>query len=1054
MQVTVQGCRLSPGQKHLWLAQQGKPEFRAGCTVLIEGKLDVSALEEAFRLVIRRHEILRTTFRDLPGMKIPVQLVAKEVEFHLGRRLPEVEFEGAGPLHASLEALPDAKQLLHISLPSLCADAWSLRNLVQEIAAGYDARFVQTDDEVTQYVQFSEWQNELLEADAVEEGREFWREKYFSTETELTLPFEIQNPESSFDALSIRHCIDSDLRRSIESFAQQRNTTVEVVLLACWQSLLWRLLRKSPFIIGQTFHGRSYEELHGALGLFARDLPIQCQFEEHSSFSDVLEQCRQAMCEAYQWQDYFTLPAADAGRRGFGFEYSSALPVLSVRGVRFSMLAVQLHTEPFKLKLTCREDGANYLLELRYDAGKIERTEAERLARRYVHLVRAAVGGSDVQIRRLEILDESERKQILVEWNRTKASYGLSGCVHEVIEQQAARGPEEMAVICEEEGITYGELNRRANQLAHYLRACGIGVESRVGLLLERSVESVIALLGVLKAGAAYVPLDLGQPAVRLEWMLADAGVEALITRGELAVELPAGVKLIRLDAEEIGRQSEENPAAGAQPENLAYVIYTSGSTGQAKGIGVEHRQLLNYIGAISERLGKGLRSYATVTTFAADLGHTMIFPALCSGATLHVIGVERAGSSEELGRYMSAHEVECLKIVPSHLQALLSDAQGGAVLPQRWLVLGGEAASAELVRRVQELQPDCRVLNHYGPTETTVGVLAGEVKPESVKRGERVALGRPLGNVRAYILDEAGTGVLPVWMRGELYIGGATVGRGYVKNAAETAARFVPDPFSEEEGARMYRTGDRARWRSDGQVEFLGRVDHQVKVRGYRVELGEVEAVLREHEEVRESVVVLREDRLVGYYVRREKRVDREHQSRELRSWLSGRLPEYMVPWVLLEVERLPLTANGKIDVRALPAPEEIARSSEESYEAPRTEIEEVLAGIWSEVLRVKRVGVRDNFFELGGHSLLAMQIISRVRETFQVELPLRILFDATSVEELARAMLAYESKPGQIENIARLLQKIKNMSSADIKAALEAKKNRKSMVSSGLSL
>lgn len=1054
MQVTVQGCRLSPGQKQLWLAQQGKPEFRDGCTVLIEGKLDVSALEEAFRLVIRRHEILRTTFRDLPGMKVPVQLVAKEVEFHLERRLPDVKSEDAGPLRASLEALPGTKQLLHISLPSLCADAWSLRNLVQEIANGYDGRFVQTDDEVTQYVQFSEWQNELLEAEAVEEGREFWREKYFSTETELTLPFEIQNSEASFSTLSIRHSIDSDLRRSIESFAQQWNTTVEVVLLACWQSLLWRLLRKSPLIISQTFHGRSYEELHGALGLFARDLPIQCQFEENSSFSDVLEQCRQAMREAYQWQDYFSLPASDTVRRGFGFEYSAALPVLSVGGVRFSMLAVQLDAEPFKLKLTCREDGVKYLLEVRYDAGKIERTEAERLARRYVQLVRAAVAGSDVQIRRLEILEESEREQVLVEWNRTKASYDLSGCVHEVIEHQAARTPEELAVVYEEERITYGELNRRANQLAHYLRACGIGVESRVGLLLERSVESVIALLGVLKAGAAYVPLDVAQPAVRLEWMLADAGVEALITRGETAVELPARVRSIRLDAEEIGRQSEESPAAGAQVGNLAYVIYTSGSTGQAKGIGVEHRQLLNYIGAISERLGKGLRSYATVTTFAADLGHTMIFPALCSGATLHVISVERAGNSEEMGRYMSAHEVECLKIVPSHLQALLSDAQGGAVLPRRWVVLGGEAASAELVRRVQELQPGCRVLNHYGPTETTVGVLAGEVKPEAVKRGERVALGRPLGNVRAYILDEAGAIVLPVWMRGELYIGGASVGRGYLQNAAETAARFVPDPFTEEEGARMYRTGDRARWRSDGQVEFLGRVDHQVKVRGYRVELGEVEAVLREHEEVRESVVVLREERLVGYYVRREKRGDREHQSRKLRSWLSERLPEYMVPWVLLEVERLPLTANGKIDVRALPAPDEIPQSSAESYVAPRTEIEAVLAEIWSEVLRVKRVGVRDNFFELGGHSLFAMQIVSRVRETFQVELPLRILFDATSVEELARAMLAYESKPGQIENVARPLQKIKSMSSADIKAALEAKKNRKSMVSSGLSL
>jgi amino acid adenylation domain-containing protein len=1040
MQATVnQGCRLSPGQKHVWLVQQGKPDFRASCTVLITGNLDVDALEEAFRLVIRRHEILRTTFRQLPGMRIPVQLVSNgEVEFHLHAQ------DQNGPLHASLVVLEDMKHLLHLSLPSLCADAWTLKNLVREIAEGYAVRL--TDEEVTQYIQFSEWQNELLEAE--DEGREFWRKRESSTQTEYTLPFEIQNPDTSFTPLSIRYSIDSDLRQRVESFAQQRNTTVEVILLACWQALLWRLLRKSSLTVGQTFHGRSYEELHGAFGLFARDLPIQCQFEENSSFGDLLEQCRKAVREAYQWQDYYTWPTAGFT---FGFEYSSAPPVLDAAGVQFSTIEEQVYTEAFKLKLICRDDGGEYLLEVQYDSEKIERVEAERVGRRYVQLLRSAIGGSEIEISRMDFIEQSEREQILAEWNGTTAEYEL-GCVHELIERAAEGTPAATAVVCEEERISYGELNRRANQLAHYLRSCGIGLESRVGLLLERSVESVIALLAVLKAGAAYVPLDGAQPAVRLGWMVADAGVEALLTRGELKVELPPAVRLIRLNEQgcEIESQSVENPAAGTHGENLAYVIYTSGSTGQAKGIGVEHRQLVNYIGAISERLGKGLRSYATVSTFAADLGHTMIFPALCSGATLHVITTECAGSSEEMGRYMSGHEVECLKIVPSHLQALLSG--GASVLPGKMLVLGGEAASGELVRRVQQLRPECRVMNHYGPTETTVGVLAGEVSSEAAARNNGVPLGRPLGNVRAYILDEAGAGLLPAWVRGELYIGGASVARGYLQNAAETATRFVPDPYSTEPGARLYRTGDRARWRGDGQVEFLGRVDHQVKVRGFRVELGEVEAVLREHEEVAESVVVLREERLVGYYVRRRKQRAKGgggEQSREMRVWLSERLPEYMVPWVLVEVEWLPLTPNGKIDMRALPAPEDVARS-EESYLAPRTEVEEVLTGIWSEVLRVERVGVHDNFFELGGHSLLAMQVISRVREMFQVELPLRILFDATNVEELARAMLAYESKPGQMENIAKLLHKIKNMSSADIKAALEARKNGTSMSSS----
>ncbi|HEY0728915.1 MAG TPA: amino acid adenylation domain-containing protein, partial [Pyrinomonadaceae bacterium] len=584
--------------------------------------------------------------------------------------------------------------------------------------------------------------------------------------------------------------------------------------------------------------------------------------------------------------------------------------------------------------------------------------------------------------------------------------------MHELFAQQVEHHSDRVAVVCGNEALSYSALNARAERLAVRLRQMGIGPESRVGLLLERSVEVVVGILGVLKAGGAYVPLEVGYPDERLRYVVEDAGLALVVTyesEAERVRSLGAEPVLLEENTDEREVGEARISVHGLSRENLCYVIYTSGSTGRPKGVMVTHGQLLNYVRVVQARLGlsEGL-SYGLLTTFAADLGHTVTFPALCTGGCLHVVATEVALEAKRLSAYLKEHEIECLKMVPSQLSALVRS--GERVLPQSRLVLGGEALTEGLVEQVIALAQGTELVlyNHYGPTETTVGAVAGRVWQAGENRAEMkagtaaVALGRALGNTSVYVVDRSGE-VVPQGVAGEVYIGGEGVARGYLERPELTAERFIPDEFSSEAGARLYRTGDLARYRADGDLEFLGRIDNQVKIRGYRIELGEIEAALCAMAGVREAVVVTRPDaqgeqRLVAYVVGEASGLDQGTLRREL----GARLPDYMVPSAIVELDQLPLTANGKVNRRALPEPEHTRQGSE--YAAARTPVEELLCGIWAEVLGVERVGVDDNFFELGGHSLLATQVISRINSAFAVEIPVGSLFDARTVHELAQ--------------------------------------------------
>jgi thioester reductase-like protein/amino acid adenylation domain-containing protein len=655
-------------------------------------------------------------------------------------------------------------------------------------------------------------------------------------------------------------------------------------------------------------------------------------------------------------------------------------------------------------------------------------------------LIESVIGNTEATVEKLNILDRQQRHQLLVEFNNNTSEYPQDQCIHQLFVAQVIKTPNNIAVVCDSEELTYSELNRKADVLANYLRQKGVRAETLVGLYTERSHLSIIGLLGILKAGAAYLPLDSALPTEGLKFRLQDADVSVLLTQRSLVNKIPANIpEIICLDTEQeaIEAENQNNSHYKVHSENLVYTIYTSGSTGQPKAVGVEHRQLVNYVYAIIERLNISPgASFATVSTFAADLGNTMLFPSLCTGGCLHIIDQETAADPQGFSNYCQRYPIDYLKIVPSHLSALLSSTSKVEFLPQKQLILGGEASNWDLIAKIQQQKPNCQIFNHYGPTETTVGVLTYQIESENNHQLTTVPIGKPLPNNQVYILDEQLQPV-PLGVPGELYIGGAQVSQGYLNRPELTKEKFVPNPFND---GQLYKTGDRVRYlpaltlkgisagvsfrtpsdkdtaSHNGNIEFLGRIDRQVKIRGFRIELGEIENKLQQHPSIQSAVVMKSEEsldnkRLIAYIVT-DPQFRLLHQNQdtaiasELRGFCTNQFPEYMIPSAFVVLKALPLTANGKIDYRALPTPEQTRPELEQLYIAPRSPLEQQLAEIWTEVLGLEKIGIHDNFFELGGHSLLITQLLAKVRNTFDVELPLKDLFNAPTIADLGESI------------------------------------------------
>ncbi|MBV9789059.1 MAG: amino acid adenylation domain-containing protein, partial [Chloroflexi bacterium] len=1074
-QTPIAGFQLSPQQRHVWLIQQTSPQpFYAQSVIRVTGALDRAVLNDALQMMVERHEILRTTFQSMPGMQFPLQVIVEALplvihESDLSPRAPAEQAAAieeslrnlrrqpidlaAGPLlQVALIRLDSDAHLLILQAPTLCADAAALRLFGQELAAIYAALLQRgpLPDDPPQYVDLASWLNELIESEDTASGRAFWQQQDFSALRTLSLPFARPGDTRSFVPGQIALSLPAVVTKQIAAFAEQQSVSAEDLLLACWLLLLWRYSSQTDLIVALAAEGRKYDELAQSLGLFATDLPLHQEIDPQNRFVDLLRQTQQATQTANEWQEFFAwdyLASAlddDPAARSlpFGFAYSELPAPYAAANLTFAIERQTTDVEPCLLRMACESRGETFQLTLHYDTNRCAADDVAGMARALETLIANVVERPLAPLASYALTDASETQRLIALINPEQTTAEDRDLFHLRFVAQAQRTPDAIALVDEDQTLSYRELDLRSNQLAHHLQSLGVTPDRCVALCLDRSLHFIVGLLGVLKAGGAYVPLDPTLPAERLQLMLTDIQPRAVLTREALAANLPdSGSPTICLDRDwvSIAAAPQTLPPSAIDAANLAYVLFTSGSTGRPKGVAVEHRQLSAYLDAILERLAlPGPAHFALVSTTAADLGNTSIFPALTTGCCLHLISAARAADSAALVEYVARHPIDCLKIVPTHLRALLSSPDASRLLPRQRLILGGEAASWDWVRQIQALMPDgARILNHYGPTETTVGVLTFPVDPDQPPSSATLPLGRPLAGAQAYVLD-AQLQPVPAWVSGELYIGGATVTRGYLDRPDLTAERFVPDPFGQNPGSRLYRTGDRARSLPDGTIAFLGRVDHQVKLRGFRIELGEIEAVLSQHPDVQTTVVVLREDaagesaeqRLVAYVEPRTQNLEpngeqtnkktkeqrstadlpspaaagegsaRRARGEGLREFLTQRLPDYMIPSAFVVLDALPITANGKLDRAALPAPQ--PEVVERAVVAPRTQEEELMADLWRQVLGVEQISRDDNFFALGGHSLLATQLIARIRATFQVELPLRALFEAPTLVEM----------------------------------------------------
>jgi amino acid adenylation domain-containing protein len=1055
------GYELSSQQR--LLVATGHEKSAAAIAVLLQGELDRKKLRNSLEQLVQRHEILRTTFQRRTGMKFPFQVVGEQIALGwedldlTGISPPEqdaivkrflldsskIDIENGPVFHARLLTLGPRRAALALTISALCVDDHSLNQLLSEIAAIYGDQKLSND--VLQYADYSEWHGEVLSTkdEQAQQAEQFWSQTGFETMPALAIPFERKHP----------HTGSWNLAAEPVKLRGSANLSAEF-LFAAWQAFLGRITGRQEFVIGYLSDGRNHDEFRSGIGPFTRPLPISTDSDPDWTFGHGTNRARDAVSAALELEDFF---AADrlAGRDTIGFSCFRPIEKVPTSGVQFSEISRHVPATTFRLQLRCAISHGVVQPTVEYDTRVFAPETIAQLAERFAIFAGAAKVNPETQVSRLLIMGEDERRKVSFEFNRTTADYPKDKCIHQLFESQAARNPGRLALRFGECELHYAELNGEANRIAHVLLKNGTRAGVPVALCLERSAEMISALLGILKAGGCYVPLVPDNPKARLAHQLAETGAPVVLTEEKHIPNLPefAG-KTICLDRDHamFDAAADSNPNVQMAAEDLAYVIYTSGSTGVPKGVAVRHFNLVNYSHFISRKLKldehpAGLH-FATVSTISADLGNTCIFPSLISGGCLHVIGYETAMSPVLFSEYVTHHPIDVLKITPSHLSSLLDGGQDNSVLPRKYLVLGGEATRWDLVERIRKAR-GCALLNHYGPTEATVGCCTFDADTD-VESWEPATLpiGKPIDNDEIYILDSHMEPV-PIGVAGELCIGGAGLAQGYLNQPSQTAERFVRNPFSQDSNSRLYRTGDLARFLPDGNIEFLGRIDAQVKIRGFRVEPAEIEAVLKKHPEVATVAIVSYETdpgekKLAAYVVART-----QTRADDLRAFLLQQLPDYMVPSAFIFVESLPLTANGKLDLRALPAPE--AQPVVRESIGPRNEDEQKLTAIWHEVLKRDVVGVTDNFFELGGHSLLATQIISRVRNTFRVQLPLHSFLQNPTIAALAEQLKQYPAIESEQEELARLLQELDGISDEEAGRLLSTEAQKHGKASGG---
>ena len=1032
-------------QQRLWFLDQlepGSSTYNIPWTLRLTGPLSHELLEQSFNALVQRHETLRTAFVSEDGK--PWQIIHGSLQFRLQffdlttlaaeQREPEarsrIAREARTPfrlheaplLRATLMRLDQQHHMLLINIHHIVSDRWSMGVFAQELATLYDAlidrRTAALPELPVQYADFAVWQRDWLRGAVLEEQLAYWKRQLKDAPAFLDLPTDRPRlPVESFNGDIARLKLSQELTRKLNELAQAENATLFMVLLAAFQVLLSRLSGQTDLVVGVPIASRSHAEIEGLIGFFANTLPLRADLGGDPSFRAVVLAAKEAALGAYAHQDMPFEKLVEELRperslshnplvQVFFILQNAPMETLRLRNLQLEHVESMTKTSKGELFFSLIEtiDGMRGAVE--YSTDLFDASTIERLLEQYEQLLEGAVSDASVPISQLPLLSARAREQLLVEWNATERRYPRERCLHELIERQAERTPQAVACQFQDQSLSYEQLNARANQLAHRLRRHGVGPGQRVGIFIERSLEMMIGLLGIQKSGAAYVPLDPAYPAERIGMILEDAQVPVLITQRSL-MDAMAGkaehVLCLDSDWPSISAEESTNPAPLAHAEDLLYVIFTSGSTGRPKGVQVPHRAVVNLLSCMGQQLHMSeLDVFPALASFAFDMCIPELYLALIGGGRVIIGERHLAADGERLAALLRATGATIVHATPTTWTLLLDAGFSGVGLKR---AVGAEPLPRALCTRLLQAEPS--LYNFYGPTETTVW----STMHHFTSADEPLVVGKPLANTQVYILD-CNLQPVPIGVAGELHIGGDGVTRGYLNRAELSAEKFIPDPFVPGPGRTMYRTGDMARYLPDGRIEFLGRSDHQVKLRGYRIELGEIETALAQHPAVAQTVILLHEDqsfnkRLVAYVLFRP---GQGVPSSELRTQLKQTLPDYMVPSVIVALDALPLTPNGKVDRKALPPPDYAAAEHTHLSTEFSTPLEEVIAGIWADVLGLDQVGRQDQFFDLGGHSLLATQVISRIRKTFEIDLPLRALFESPSVAALAERVQALQ--------------------------------------------
>jgi len=1040
----------SYAQQRMWFLdriESGGAVYNVPLTSRMRGPLDVEALERALSAIVVRHESLRTRFELREGIPQQVIRPAQPVEVELidlsgAPDAPERALEIASAqaregfdlsadrlFRVALVKLGDEDHLLALTLHHIITDAWSMGVLGRELGELYggfaSGRPVELPELPIQYGDYAVWQQQWMDSGGLAAQLDYWKQKLDGAPALLELPIDKPRPlEQSFKGKTLAAVFGPELVRGIRALGEREGTTLFMTLLAAFMAMLSRYSGQPDIVVGTPVANRSRTELEQLVGLLVNTLALRADLGDDPPFLELLRRVRETTLEAFSNQD---LPFEKLVQELNPERNRSHSPVAQVlfalqggiekpfalAGLEHTRVQAARGTAKFDLALFAGEVPDGLRVAIEYCSDLFEQDTIERMLEHFRVLLEAVVADAACPVSRLPMLSEAEREQVLERWNETGSGDGPPRCVHELFADQAQRTPETTAVRSDSEQITYAQLDARANQLANHLRGLGVGPDAVVAIAAERSIEMVVAVLAVLKAGGAYAPIDPDYPAERVAFMLADSGAAVLLTQPHLLERLPPHeARTICLDGDrhDLAGAERTDPQVALTPENLAYVIYTSGSTGQPKGVAMSHGPLANLLAWQLDSLPAPVP--ARTLQFASlsfDVAFQELFSTWCSGGTLVLIDERTRRDANALLGVLSEFEVERLFLPFVALQSLCEAAEHLQVSlgSLREVITAGEQLKVTApVERFFARHPDCRLFNQYGPSETHV-VTSFELTGPAARWPALPPIGRPISRARIYLLD-ANLQPVPIGVPGELYVGGVSLARGYLGRPALTAERFLGDPFGGD-GARMYRTGDLARYRADGNIAFLGRADDQVKIRGFRVELGEVEAMLARHPGVAEAVAMLRDDdpgetRLVAYVVPRE---GAPAEDLALLQHLKRLVPDYMIPRDFVVLDALPLTPSGKLNRRGLPAPDGRARTGG-GHVSPTTDLERSLAGVWQRLLRVEAVGVDDDFFDLGGHSLLAVQVVHAIEEQLGRTCTLLMLFRNRTIRALAAELQA----------------------------------------------